>query len=416
MQTSPRKLLRLGLPMLLAWSLAWVIGIGILAKVAIDLRAELRDSGLDTRLSLYTMAVYGLTWFDSSGTFHGEVLRYEPEFNAPPYDIWVIEANAPHTPPITHLAPHKPQFALQAEDLLGLLPTVMGKAEKTYRNGLDQKGAAYRLYAIPTYLDQAAATTPKAMIVVIADPIPGRLEYDTFVHRILLVTAFLGVIGLLVGAILTWWSLRPAVASLKQRERFLSATAHELRTPMAALRTICESAQKGDEAPEQAFARMGRLLQTTSYTLEDLLLFARLDAGAALERQAVRLDLLTETLLPEDSRIQLQATASTVQLDPRLASVAIRNLLENAQRHGNTPDEHLRVIVAGSQVIVEDQGSGYSAALLAQTGRDFSISPSQGGTGLGLAIANRVAKLHGGTLHLENIHPQGARATLTFGA
>jgi hypothetical protein len=67
---------------------------------------------------------------------------------------------------------------------------------------------------------------------------------------------------------------------------------------------------------------METLLRSASHTLEDLLLFARLDAGATLERQPVRLDLLVETLLPDDDSVRFVATASVVNLDPRLASVA----------------------------------------------------------------------------------------------
>lgn len=414
MTTNPSRkaqLLRLGIPLMLAWSLAWLVGISILAKVAVDLRAELRETNLDTELALYATSVYGLTWFDESGAFHDEILRLEPDLMNAPYDIWVIE---PAATPITHLAPKRPRFT--EPDIRPLIPEVMGKAQDVYRDGQDAKGAAYRLHAIPTYLDQGETSTPKAMIVVVADPTPGQAAYHAFVQRIVLAAIALGGVGLLVGLGLTRWSLRPALDSLRQRERFLAATAHELRTPVAALRSICESAQRGDEAPAIALQRMEGLLHSTSHTLEDLLLFARLEAGATLERQPVRLDLLVETLLPDDDSIALRAEASVVNLDPRLAAVAVRNLLENARKYGSQADEPavISISVQGAQVVVEDHGAGFSAALLNRKAADFDISPSQSDSGLGLAIVNMVARLHGGALRLENRLEGGARVTITF--
>lgn len=403
---------RLGLPLLLAWSLAWLLGMAVLAKVAIDLRAERRDADLDTQLALYATTVYGLTWFDAQGVFHDELLKLEPDVYPAPYDIWVVE---PASIPIHHLAPSKPRFALS--DFSFLHSAVMEEKRKVYLNGVDAQGAAYRLYAMPTYSDQMTETAPKAMVIVVADPLPGEAAYQAFVQQIVLAALGLGITGLLVGLGLTYWSLRPAWASLHQRERFLSATAHELRTPVAALRGICESAQRGDEAPQQALTRMEGLLRTASHTLEDLLLFARLDAGTTLERQAVRLDLLVESLLPEDDSVLLEASTSIIHLDPRLASVAVRNLLENARKYGSQTNKPLiKVRVANGQVTVEDQGVGFPAALLARKQTDFVISPSQGGSGLGLAIVNMIVRLHGGVLRLENKPEGGARVTVSFQA
>lgn len=405
-------LLRLGLPLLLAWSVAWLLGITILASIAIQQRAERRDADLDTELALRSTAVYGLIWFDAQGVFHDEVLRLEQELLDAPFDLWVVE---PGKPPIHHLAPAHPRFNIT--DFSPLNSTVMGKGQAMYLDGQDADGKPYRLHAIPTFLDQGDTSTPQAMIITVGDPLPGQAAYQAFAQRIWLTTLALGVVGLLVGMGLTHWSLRPAFATLRQRERFLSATAHELRTPVAALRSICESAQRGDEDPQLALARMGKLLHSASHTLEDLLLFARLDAGATLERQPVRLDLLVEALLPEDGSVTLNATTSVANVDPRLASVAVRNLLDNARKHGAQGGElRISVTVTGTQVSVEDQGNGFAPELLARRETDFAISPTQGGTGPGLAIANLIARLHGGSLRLENRQPHGARAILQFSA
>lgn len=165
------QLWRLGIPLVLAWSLAWVLGLSVLAKVAIELRAELRDTDLDTQLALYATSIYGLTWFDEAGNFHDEILRLEPELSSAPYDIWVITPATADTPATVHLRPMPARFALANFDRLGT--EVMVNAHKIYRNGQDSKGRRYRLYAIPTYLDQDTALTPEAMIVVVGDTQPG---------------------------------------------------------------------------------------------------------------------------------------------------------------------------------------------------------------------------------------------------
>lgn len=403
------QLIRIAIPLALAWSLAWLIGIAALAKVALELRAELSQSDVDTQLALYATSTYGLTWFDATGAFHDEVFKLEPDLLNAPVDIWVVKPTAPQA---VYLAPSRAQFALQ--DFAFLSAPVMQQQQKIYRDGVDANGSAYRLYAIPTYLDQAGNTTPKAMIVVVADPKPSQRAYQHFVRQLLLATLALGIVGLIVGVGLTRWSLQPVQASLQQRERFLSATAHELRTPIAALRSISESAQRGDEAPERALLRMQGPLAETQHTLENLLLFARLEAGLVLDRQPVRLDLLVESLLPEDSAIQLHATASVAQVDIRLASVAIRNLIANAQRYAGHDDSAISVIITGASVTVSDKGNGFPPEVLARQDEAFAIVHSVKGNGLGLAIVSMVARLHGGRLLLSNVSPQGAQAILQF--
>ncbi|MEM7352208.1 MAG: hypothetical protein AAF657_15515, partial [Acidobacteriota bacterium] len=114
------RLLRLGVPLFLAWTAAWVLGISLLATVAIELRAELRDSDLDTELALYATAVYGLTWFDEAGQLRDEVLALEEELLDGPFDLWVVE---PGEPAGVHLAPASPRFAV--EDFADLAPAVI---------------------------------------------------------------------------------------------------------------------------------------------------------------------------------------------------------------------------------------------------------------------------------------------------
>jgi len=122
-----------------------------------------------------------------------------------------------------------------------------------------------------------------------------------------------------------------------------------------------------------------------------------------------------QTLRNAANRTPILLLTARDRIEDRLATVAVRNLLENARKYGvASAQPRIHVTVAGAQVTVDDQGKGFSAELLARRETDFALSPTQGGTGLGLAIVNMVARLHGGALRLENRVEGGTRVTVTF--
>lgn len=401
-----RRLLRLTLPLALAWTSAFVLGLSLLAVQALRLEGERHRSDLDADLAIHATATYGLTWFDEHGAFHGELFDRE-ELRESLHDIWLIE---PGTPPRIHLEPETPRF--DVPDLGELARDVVADPRDVFRDGRDRRGRHYRLTAIPTFPDHDD-TRAVAMIAVVGDPEPGRLAHRRFSTRIVLITGLLAAAGLLVGMGLARFSLRPALESLRQRESFVAAAAHELRNPLAALRGVCDGALAGDEEARAALRRMAPLLDGASQTVDDLLLFTRLDAGTVeIERSKVRLDLLVEATLPEDSPIALVVEPTVVEIDAGLASVAVRNLIENACRHGGPEPSDIRVRVTDAEVVVDDDGPGFPEAILERDVHEVSVVPSRGGSGLGLAITSLVAGLHGGSLRLENRPEGGARATL----
>ena len=400
-----RHLLRLTLPLTLAWTSAFGLGLCLLAVLAVRLEGERHRSDLDADLAIHATATYGLTWFDEDGAFHGEIYDRE-EFRDAPYDIWLIEPETEQR----HLAPEVPRFDIQ--DLTELARDVVDRPRDVLRDGRDRDGRRYRLLAIPTFADHDD-TRAVAMVAVVGDPEPGRVAHRHFVTRIALITGVLAVAGLLVGMALARWSLRPALASLRQRETFVAAAAHELRNPLAALRGVCDGALAGDEEAPAALRRMAPMLSGASQTVDDLLLFTRLDAGSiAIERGKVRLDLLVEAALPEDSSVDLNAEPCVVEVDPGLATVAVRNLVDNARQHGGGGTHRVRVRVEGGDITVDDAGPGFPRAILERAVHEVSVVASRRGSGLGLAIASLIAGLHDGGLHLENRPEGGARAKL----
>lgn len=404
-QRRDRTLRGLHLRLTLGWAAAWLLCVVALCALAIATHARLSRLDFESALQLRATAVYGLTWFDSKGVFHSELLGKEPGVLDDGIDIWVI---APGPPERVLLAPQRPRFDLARR--FELARTLMAGARDFAEEGRDRAGRPYRLQAKVTY---DAADRPRALILVLADPSLRDAAQAAFVRSTLLIVAALALVGLWIGNALARRSLRPVVRSFEMQERFIAAAAHELRAPVANLVAICESAQAGDETPRQALVRAGRIAAQASGLVDKLLLLARLDsASTRLVKEAVRLDLLVEAVLPEDDSVQCDAQPCVVQADALLTQAAVRNLVENALAHGR-PDltaAPVRVTVRAGEVTVEDDGAGFPPALMQTLAEPFVAATGSRGAGLGLSIVRQIAQLHGGELVLENRAPHGARA------
>lgn len=404
-----KRLRRLYLEQFLGWATAWLLGLGILSAIAVTTHGRLNRQDLDAEMRLLASAVYGLAWIDANGQFQDEVLRREPGLLDGPWDVWVIEPGLmePAASPEVHLAPTTVRYEIAALAATAA-EIVTAEAESYFVDGRDDDGQAYRLHGTTSYDDN---DLPRAAILIVADPAPWRAEHAAFIRETALAVVALAAAGLLVGSLLSRRALRPVLASLEQQERFLAAAAHELRTPVASLRAVCESPGDAEETVEQ----VSGLVQRTGRLVDELLLLARLDSGtgpaAGDGRSPVRLDLLAEAVLPEDGSVRLDATESVVDAEPALVETALRNLVENARLHGGEP----QVTVREARVVVEDNGPGFSSDLLERADEPFVSRPGSPGTGLGLAIVRLIAERHGGRLVLENRPQGGARVTLGLG-
>lgn len=208
--------------------------------------------------------------------------------------------------------------------------------------------------------------------------------------------------------------------ALDNERRFTADAAHELRTPLAAIKIQTQVALASpDEAGRRhALRQVWAGTDRASRLVEQLLRLARLDPLAGLEGAApVRLDELTATLardmapLAEASRISLGRVDSPDEIEVRgdaeLLRVALRNLIENALRYSPVGSE----VTFGATLErerpvlwVRDTGPGVAPDELARLterfyrGRDVTGE----GSGLGLAIVQRVADLHGARLELSS--------------
>ena len=203
---------------------------------------------------------------------------------------------------------------------------------------------------------------------------------------------------------------------LDRQRQMLWALSHDLRTPITAIRLRAELIE--DEAARQRLlASVAEMEQLT----EQALALAR--AGAS-EEARVRIDLseIVRTLCGElqDLNIDVHAEAGApvmVECRPSEIARALRNLAENAARHGGGGVMRVYRGEAGEAVVeVLDEGPGVRADQLDKLAAPFfradDARSQANGAGLGLAIAQAIAEAHGGRLVLANRSPRGFSAKL----
>ncbi|WP_410789186.1 sensor histidine kinase [Kribbella sp. C-35] len=239
-------------------------------------------------------------------------------------------------------------------------------------------------------------------------------QHQQLTIAVLVVCAILIGAAALVGYWLSGRAIRPAMAALEQQETLLAETAHDLRTPVAALRALAETAARDPEQRAELLPRTVRLAGRMGDIIDGLLVRARLAAGVEhLAMQPVWLDQLVagvvEDMPTDGARFSLVTAPTMVRADPTLLQRAIGNVLGNAMRHGRAPGADQAIItvtVADGRVTVADQGPGIDPTV----GADLFEPYTTGGasTGLGLSIVRWVVLAHGGDLKVYNADEGGA--------
>ncbi|MBV8046078.1 MAG: sensor histidine kinase N-terminal domain-containing protein [Paludibacterium sp.] len=218
--------------------------------------------------------------------------------------------------------------------------------------------------------------------------------------------------------------------NLEHERRFTADAAHELRSPLAALRVQAEVAQLARE-PEVMTHALDNLtvgIERATRLVDQLLALSRLDplqglANAQPIDWAALVDGVRREVAPLAARrgCSLQVVwhdpanqVLPLSGDATLLSLMLRNLLENALRY-SPPGAAVQLICDRGGLAVEDNGPGIDAAWLEKVRQRFVREPGQRepGSGLGLSIVERIAELHGLHLTLSNRSPNGLRAALT---
>ena len=207
------------------------------------------------------------------------------------------------------------------------------------------------------------------------------------------------------------------IAGLMESERrFTADAAHELRTPIAAIRTQAQVALgEADEVPRR-HALQATLAGCDRATrlVEQLLTLSRLEAGAAPAMTLVELSALVRRVVAElapqailkRQTIEVEAVEPCpVQGDGTLLAVLVRNLVDNAVRY-SPPHATVKIAVARRrahvQLKVEDSGPGMTEQDMQRVGERFFrvIGSGQSGSGLGWSIARRIAAVHQATVRV----------------
>jgi signal transduction histidine kinase len=194
------------------------------------------------------------------------------------------------------------------------------------------------------------------------------------------------------------------------RRDLVADAAHELRTPIAALRASLENAADGIEEVDVAalLAQVERLGELTDQLLD----LSALEAGAA--RLSRRSFAVAE--LAQDCEADVQIPDELVlDGDPDRLRQVVSNLVDNAHRHAPGSPVTVRASErpdGGVRLEVEDRGPGLAPDEAMRVFDRFARgdrSRSAPGAGLGLAIARSIVELHGGAIRAESAVPRGCR-------
>jgi signal transduction histidine kinase len=208
-------------------------------------------------------------------------------------------------------------------------------------------------------------------------------------------------------------------AASDQKDAFLATLAHELRNPLAPLRTgidLLLQAPADNPVVARALPAMNRQLHHMVRLIDDLLDVSRISRGMLeLKREPADLAAAIETAIEIvrpffDQRGQAVTVshAETVRawVDPTRVAQIVGNLLHNASKYSpNGGAVHVKVLTDGADVLVHviDHGAGIPPD---QLGRVFdmftrierALPNANGGLGIGLALAQQLAHMHGGKL------------------
>jgi len=223
-----------------------------------------------------------------------------------------------------------------------------------------------------------------------------------------------------IGALVTNLnSLFERVQQLIEQERqFTGDAAHELRTPLAAIRAQAQVAQGAADDAERIRALNGVIAgcDRATHTVDQMLTLARLEPDAvSFHPGPVDLGVTLKESIGELAPVALAKTMDvgltngsgvTVFGDAGLLAILFRNLIDNAIRYsppGTAVDVAVDATESHARVIVTDAGPGIPADQRGNVGRRFYRAPGTQapGSGLGLSIVQRIVDLHRGTLQLD---------------
>ncbi|CAB3803444.1 Adaptive-response sensory-kinase SasA [Paraburkholderia caffeinitolerans] len=204
---------------------------------------------------------------------------------------------------------------------------------------------------------------------------------------------------------------------MSERNRFLAAVSHDLRTPLTRMKLRLRSAQD-TELSDRLRDDIDEMTQLLEATLSFLRNEEVVEAFSPVDINAL-VDAIAEDAAEHGQRVTIGGEVAPLSAQPLGLKRCLTNLVANAIRYGE--DAHILLTDAPSYVRIEilDHGAGIPEPQLERVLEPFyrvesSRNKNTGGTGLGLAIANDVVKRHGGELVLRNRAEGGLAAQVTL--
>lgn len=227
--------------------------------------------------------------------------------------------------------------------------------------------------------------------------------------------------------------------NVETQKRFISDAAHQLRTPLAGVKSQAELALEAAQDP-QLRARLERVRASairSAHLVNQLLTLARAEPESAMKQGQVPVHLgplareLTAEMVPRALQMGVDLGCDEAALDPHedkadlvvignplLLREALVNVIDNAMRYaGRGSVVTVRSRRQGQMAVIEvdDNGPGIAQADHERVFERFVRGSNDGsGCGLGLPIVREIVQQHGGQVTLTNLHPRGLRVTLTL--
>lgn len=226
---------------------------------------------------------------------------------------------------------------------------------------------------------------------------------------------------------------------IQSQKKLLNSVSHELRSPLARINLslgLLRNGASGDS--DDLFQRLDRDIERIDLLLGQLLTLSRLEAGfSSGEREDVNLAQLVEEVAADANfeaealgkSVSLQTTGSVILRDgdPHALRSACENIIRNAVRF-TRPGSDVQIVLEVDRsarepctlLSVRDHGPGVPEDSLQSIFQPFyrisGDGQATGGNGLGLAIASEAIRLHRGTIHAENLRPDGLQIIIRLPA
>lgn len=201
---------------------------------------------------------------------------------------------------------------------------------------------------------------------------------------------------------------------LEHQKRFVRDTAHQLRTPLAVLKTQLQSALRGDVEPHQALREINHTVDRATQLANQMLALAKVEQL----RQQGDAPVVDWAEIARAVALDLGALIAERQLDFEIATVSApvrghewalreltRNLLHNAIKHcpeGGTLATRLISDGRTAALTIADSGPGLSTELRERLFQPFAAGERGGGSGLGLAICGEIVRTLGGNISMDD--------------